>query len=350
MSTESVWPAIDELAVEWGASPLVQYFLSEHPSNEEAASEITEALKNMQAGTSLLTEAPLATAMWEPLAMQLGLVQVTEPVRNYLRKVAPLGHLVESTLGWVRARLPLYPNIPAPQMASRGFRRSEEYGKRIAWRSQLLAAGLERYPSPPAVAQQLQLGSSADDAAHSLLEALSSSTEWVNYANLAQSLTDEDLVILKSSREKINVLLNPHNVDNYEDSRMERRHVFRMDRVKDVVAELTGIPRQFADAFEEVDNLIDRVIVNVHGQLVVYGHPKKIVPEQLELDGRFVSFNYTGEAVPTKGDLLRLEDPLVSDVVVVDGLSFQFHQDEGTLFSYTAERLPDSSHAFLLDE
>jgi hypothetical protein len=348
VATELVWPAVDELAAAWCVSPLVEYFLSEHPANENADSEITEALKNLQAGTGLLTEAPLVTTMWEPLAMQFPLVQMTNSVQNYLRKVAALGHLVESTVGFVRSRLPLYPKIPAPQMASRGFRRSEEYGKRIAWRSQLLAAGLESYPSPPGVTQQLQLSSSAaDDAAQSLLEALRASAEWVNYKNLAESLTEEDRAVLKSSREKINVLLNPRNIDQYEDARMERRHAFRIERVKEVVEEMTGVPREFADAFESIDDLIDRAIVNVHGQLVVYGRPKTLIPEQLEMNGRFVSFNSTGDAVSSTGDLIRLEDPLVPDVLVVDGFSFQSNQDEGVLLSYTAERLPASTQAFL---
>ena len=127
---------------------------------------------------------------------------------------------------------------------------------------------------------------------------------------------------------------------------MERRHAFRIDRVKEVVEELTGVPRQFADAFESVDDLIDHAIVNVHGQLVVYGQPKTIVPEQLEIDGRFVAFNYAGDTVPMTGDIIRLADPLVSDALVIDGQSFQFNQDEGSRFSYTAERLPASSQAF----
>jgi hypothetical protein len=325
--------------------------LTEHPANEQAGGEITEALKNMQAGSGLLTEAPLATAMWEPLAEQFPLVQMTEPLRGFLRKVAPLGHAVESTVGWVRARLPLYPNIPAPQMASRGYRRSEEYGKRMAWRSQLLAAGLESYASPPGIAQQLQINAgTAGDAARSLLEALKSSDEWLNFVALAKALRDEDRAALKSSREKINVVLNPRNVDQYEDSRMERRHAFRMDRVKQVVEELSGVPREFADAFESVDDLIDRAIVNVHGQLVVYGPPKTIVPRQLELDGSFVAFNYAGDTAVTTGDLIRLADPLVSDVLMIDGQSFQFSQDEGSRMSYTAKRLPASSRAFLSAE
>ena len=348
MATEKVWPAVEALAAVWSASPLVQYFLSEHPSNVQAAGDITEALKNMQAGTALLTEAPLATAMWEPLAMQLPIVQMTESIRTFLQKVAPLGHSVESTIAWIRSRLPLYPNIPAPQMASRGFRRSEELGKRMAWRSQLLAAGLGGYQSPPGVTSQLQLkDATCDDAARLLLEALVTSSEWVHFEELTQALSDDDLAALKASREQINVLLNPRNVDQYEDSRMERRNAFRMDRVQEVVGQLTGVPRDYADAFEQVDDLIDRAVVNVHGQLVVYGRPKTISPRRLEKDGRFVAFEYAGDTVPMTGDIIRLTDPLVPDVLVVDGFSFQFNQDEGSVSSYTAERLPASSQAFL---
>ena len=71
MATEDIWPAVQALAATWSGSPLVEAFLSRHPARTDSEDAVTEALRNLQAGTNALTEAPLVTMAWEQLA-QLG--------------------------------------------------------------------------------------------------------------------------------------------------------------------------------------------------------------------------------------------------------------------------------------
>jgi hypothetical protein len=350
VATKDVWPVVAQLADVWSQSELVQEFLAQHPERTDDTGAVTEALRNMQAGTWLLTEAPLLTTMWEPLAAQLPLVQVNDELRAYLRTVQPLGQVLESTVCWVRSRMPLYPHIPAPQFASRGYRRTEKAGKRLSWRQQCLAAGLEAEPSPPAVARILHLDEAVvASVSNEVLRTLMSSEEWESYASLTESLTTDDLDALADARRRVNVLLNPRNVNEYENSRMERRHAYRREQVQNVVDALEGTPKHLAIAFEAIDDLIDHALVNVHGQLVVSGSPTSVEPEALEVDGIEVSFRYSGDIAPGVGSSVRLSDPLVPEVVLISDIGFQFGQPDFNGLKYRGKRLPSSEHAFATD-
>lgn len=348
MATEDVWPAVEQLAEVWKTSELVQKFLEQHPEHSDDTGSVTEGLRNIQAGSTLLTNMPLVTVMWEPLSAQLPLVQLTPELSAHLRFIAPLGHAVESTVGWVRSRLPLYPRIPVPQFASRGFRRSEELGQRLSWRQQVLDSGLNDESAPPGVALILGIGQATiQSASEDVLRAISSSAEWQRYSSIVDALTDEDIAILNAARNRVGVLLNPKKVDAYEPEQMERRHSFRREQVAAVVSELHDRPKELADAFDDIDTLIDQALVNVHGQLVVVGRPGTIVATNLEVDGKKVSFKYEGSDAPGEGGLLRLDDPLVPEVVLTDGMGFGFSQNEGSWLKFTGLRLPGTQNAFL---
>ena len=348
MATEDIWPAVERLAAVWSGSELVQEFLARHPARTDATDSVTESLRNLQAGTWVLTQMPLVTAMWEPLAAQQPLVQLTDELRSYLRTVAPLGLAVESMVCWARSRLPLYPKIPVPQFSSRGFRRTEEFGTRLSWRQQCLASGLEIDAAPPGVANILKIGEAAlQSSSQDVLEVLMSSTEWQTYSDLASTMTAADVEVLDAARRRVGVLLNPTKVNEYEDARMERRHAYRKQQVQLVVDELEGRPRELADAFDVIDDLIDHALVNVHGQLVVSGKPPIIDPADLEVEGAQVSFRFHGDNAPGVGESTRLNDVLVPGLVLIDGISFQFGQSEGGWIAYTGQRLPGSQDAFL---
>jgi hypothetical protein len=219
VATEDIWPAIEHLAEVWGASELVQRFLDQHPAQTDDTGIVPEALRNIQASTTLITMMPLVTTMWEAIAEQesVPFVQVTDELRAYLRAITPIGHAVEITVSWVRSRLPLYPRIPVPQFASRGFRRTEEAGDRLSWRPPHLIAGLASEPMPPGVGTLLAIDDPTIAAASErVLDSLVSSAEWQRYSELVDTLTDEDVEILDTARHRVGVLLNPKIVNEYE--------------------------------------------------------------------------------------------------------------------------------------
>jgi hypothetical protein len=347
MATDDIWPAVRALAGTWSASPVVDTFLAHHPAHNNSDNAVVEALRNMQAGWNVLTETPLSTGTWEQLAQQTPLVQLTGEVRGYLRQIAPLGHALESTVGWVRSRLPLYPGIPVPQFSPRGYRRSPEFSLRMPWAQPALQASLQAEPTPPSVAHLLGLGEhEVLGSAQNLVTAMIDSAEWQRYADIAAALTDEDREVLDAARHRVGVLLNPRRVNEYEDARNERRNAFRRERVAEVVADLVGRPRELADAFDRIDDLIDRALVNIHGQLVVRGDVPVIEPLDLELDGPQANFDYEGDDSFGVGESVRLNDSMAAGAYRIDSMKLRFGEFEGLRMSFTAQRLPGTANAF----
>lgn len=347
MSTQDVWPAVQALAATWSGSPIVQTFLARHPAHNDSDDVVTEALRNLQGGATVLTETPLLTSAWEQVAQQVPSVQLTGEVRDYLRMIAPVGHAVESTVGWVRSRLPLYPAIPVPQFSPRGYRRSPEYSRRLPWSQPILQANLQAEPAPPSVAVMLGLGNhEVLSTAHNVVAAFADSAEWQRYADLTAALTEQDRNVLDDARHRVGVLLNPRLVNEYEPARNERRNQYRQQRVAEVIAELDGRPKELAEAFDAIDDLIDHALINIHGQLVVRGDVPLIQPINLELDGPQASFEFDGDESFGVGESVRLDDPLAIGAYRIDGMGFNFGQFEGLKMSYTAQRLPAAENAF----
>lgn len=347
MPTKDVWPAVQALAATWSGSPLVQTFLARHPAHSDSDNAVTEALRNLQGGFTVLTETPLWTSAWEQIARQAPSVQLTDEVRGYLRTIAPLGHAVEFTVGWVRSRLPLYPAIPVPQFSPRGYRRSQEYSRRMPWIQPILQANLQAEPAPPSVA--VTLGLDANEilsAARDVVAAFAGSAEWERYADLAVALTEQDQTVLDDARHRVGVLLNPRLINEYEPARNERRNQYRQQRVAEVIAELDGRPKELAQAFDAIDDLIDHALINIHGQLVVRGDVPLIQPINLELDGPQASFEFDGDGAFGVGESVRLDDPLAVGAYRIDGMGFSFGQFEDLKMSYTAQRLPATENAF----
>lgn len=56
MPTEDIWPAVQALASTWSGSPLVQTFLARHPAHNDSDNVVTEAMRNLQGGVTVLTE------------------------------------------------------------------------------------------------------------------------------------------------------------------------------------------------------------------------------------------------------------------------------------------------------
>ncbi len=318
MPTEDIWPAAQALAATWSGSPLVQTFLACHPAYNDSDDVVTEALRSLQGGATVLTETPLWTSTWEQVAQQVPSVQLTAEVRDYLRTIAPLGHAVESVVGWVRSRLPLYPAIPVPQFSPRGYRRSPEYSRQLPWSQPILQANLQAEPAPPFVAVMLGLdGHEVLNGAQDVVAAFIDSAEWQRYAGLAAALTEQDRQVLDDARHRVGVLLNPRLVNEYEPARNERRNQYRRQRVAEVIAELYGRPKELADAFDAIDDLIDRALVNIHGQLVVRGDVPLIQPTNVELYGPQASFEFDGDEPFGVGESVRLDDPMAMGAYLI---------------------------------
>jgi hypothetical protein len=351
MSTAEVWAAVQQLAAEWSKSPLVQRLAAALPPNDPPAGDLTTALQNMDAGLSGVVSAdPLLTTMWEQLADQLPLVTVTPEVRRVVRSLVPIGHAVEWSVGWLRSRIPGYPLIPTPQLAARGLRRCEEYGDRLPWRRQMIQAGLQYQPSPSGVvARHLRLSSTAeiDTATVRLAGALSGAPEWQDFARLSSHLEHGDRVALRAARKQLTPLLTADAVDAFEPETMHRRQQFRRERTDEAIEALAGRPREFADAFARLDDLIDLVAINILGQLACFGTPMLVdTVEIVELTPDRIRFIDHTDSFPHLGALIRLSDPLARDVIRIDSIAMSSDQISQMVMSVGGQRLSETAEAF----
>lgn len=126
-----------------------------------------------------------------------------------------------------------------------------------------------------------------------------------------------------------------------------RRERFRIDQVHAVFQALEGRPREFADAFERVDDLIDLVVINVLGQVVACGTPTVVdAIDGLEIDPVEVRFVNSGHAHVMPGRLIGLSDPLVPEVIIVDSWTMTDDSTTGIVMSHRGRHLAGSQAAF----
>jgi hypothetical protein len=351
MSSAEVWTAVQKLATEWSKSPLVQRLTAALPPNGPPPSDVTTALEYMDAGLSGVVSAdPLLTTMWEQLADQLPIVRVTPDVRQFMRSVIPVGHAVEWSVAWLRSRIPGYPLISTPQLAARGIRRCEEYGDRLPWRRQMMQAGLQYKSNPSGLsARHLQLSSTAeiDSATVQLANALSGALEWQDFRRLSIELDESDRNALREACKQVTTLSSTDAVDAFEPETMYRRQQFRRECTEEAIEALTGRPREFADAFARLDDLIDLVAIDILGQISCFGNPANIgAVEIVEITPDRVRFLDTSDSFPHLGGLVRLSEPLVRDVIRIDSISVSSDQISQTVVTVDGQRMRGSVNAF----
>ncbi len=302
----------------------------------------------LDAGTGLPSSMPFLNVGWEMMLVQLPGVSLTDPVRNFLRQASAIGYGMEVIVGWVRSRLPMFPMIPVPQLASKAGRTSLEELRRMPWRRQMLQAGLHLRSVPPIeMLRGLEIAEteSLRAAIDGLVGALRASEEWVDFEKCARELHPEDKQILVEAKTEVNSLLSESRVGAYEPGRVARRGEFREETVRGVVERLTGRPRDFADAFSKVDDLIDLCVLELPGQIVSYGLPRRVDDaHEIEIEDGFVTFAELEAAAMSKpGNLVVITDPLLKgDVVQVTKMTFSFGR-AGNKNSYGGRRLKDSA-------
>ncbi|ORI21525.1 hypothetical protein [Rhodococcus sp. 1168] len=351
MTTASTWAATRQLAEAWSRSPIVQDYTAQLPANNPSDRGIPEMLRNIDSSTGLVSHEPLIPNKWELMASELPFVDLNvRGGRQFLEDARPIGFAAERNTAWIRSRLPRFPLIPTPQLGRHTHRTSNELGQGLGWRREAMTGGLQLLSAPPGVSELLRIDKrSHDTAIVALADALADTPEWAKFAELSARLTPDDRRALSEARKTLTPLLCEAAVTAFEPDRMLRREQYRKDTVASVVDQLAGTPAEFALAFDEIDELIDLVSLSVLGQLIAYGGPRVIVdPQNLEREGQNLTFSSPTTSIG-RAALLKFDDPMVADCVLVTG--FSFHSDEtGDVHdSYSAVILPNSRDS-LLDE
>lgn len=351
MSKQNLWFAVDAFSDALKGSSLIQEFVEKLPRHKTPSDEISEALMRLDAGTGMPTSFPLHNVHWENALRQLPGFHMLPEVEQFLARSRAIGFGMEVIVSWVRSRLPMFPLIPVPQLASKASRTSEEIRFRMPWRKQFLQSGLQLQQvisDEMLRSMHVEDVSSLKETVYGLTDALQSSDEWTTFRMLAEGLSVEDRQVLKAAKSEVNRRLSDGHVDAYEPGRVIRRGELRDEIVRSVVEGLDGMPRDFADAFTAVDDLIDLCVLDLPGQLVAYGLPPCLDhAQEVEIEDGTVAFaEVEVPAIRSAGSLVVLKDSLLrGDVVIVTSMRISFGKS-GNRNSYGGRRLYQSSQVW----
>lgn len=353
-----IWSEVARLADVWTNLPLMRRFAAPLPrNNPHARSGLTGLLQHMSAAGGMIDSRPLRLGSDVP--MMLTVVPEDAPstrpgeLETWLNDAQIVEAAHRETVAWLRSRLPGYPLMPTPHLASGTHLTTDEFTYRLAWSRKQLRDGLQlrNASAGPAIA----LGASSHIAAESvralrdLAGALIASEEFQRLGHATASLSPADRASLAASRREVTAALAPSAVDAHEPDLAIARFNFRREVVQSARSALTGSPREYVDAFEMADRMIETICSDIFGQFAVYG---------VGVISDVCNLSVNAESEPTvefmvaesldlhQGAVVWLDDPLVSDAVLLTRTSFAFNQVEGARVIANGSILRGTSEAW----
>ncbi|MEV7782761.1 hypothetical protein [Kitasatospora sp. NPDC088351] len=356
MDNTALWTAVTQQADVWKSLVLVQEFASRLPRNSAVAnSGVPGRLQLMQASGAEIAGTPLRLThivnMFSQLPSGFDDVSYDEAQwQNWHRLAGAVEAAHRHTIAWLRSRMPGYPQLPAPQLTPGTVLTTTEFTYRLAWQPDELAAGLQRQ-DVPRVGQQLQAGPAQiralAETARALAAALQASREWQRLETARSRLDADARAALLQARARLKERLAPAALDAHEPSRVMARHNYRTVVQDEEIDALTGPARDFADAFEHANTLVETAASDVFGQLAIYGAPSALgTVTGIDLEPgtpRIAHFTYDGDLWPHPGQLVQIDDALVKETCRLSGTSFSITQGSQASSRLSAEILPGTA-------
>lgn len=349
-TSPDLWAAIWNLADSWSQTPLVQEIAATLPRNQplkkrgDSAVGISALLQHldMRAGSMmkpLMYASRIPALLNQPLLSGFGMPAIDQDeLREWLEAAAKLERAHRVTLGWLRASLAGYPILRAPQLARSTPLTTEEMTTRYIWSKEEFASGLNQLPAPPSVPDLLGADSigalELDEAARQVSRALTTSRAWVDFHDAHQSLNDDTKEALRAAKRELQQRLSDEALDDHEPNLALPRAEYRSHTMTEVVHSLAGPERIYADAFGEVDRLLDLTMGDIFGELLLFGEPSRVHVFNVEtpMPGEpRVGFQTgpTGAFLST-GQVVWLTTDAVTDAVRIELHSIKMDQAEGT--------------------
>ncbi|WP_037624140.1 hypothetical protein [Streptomyces aureus] len=327
MTDTAVWQAVSQQADAWAALPIVQEFAHQLPRNSsDPTCGVPGKLQHMQAGGADVSGLPLRLSREVHMFDQLPNLAPDIPLDPaqwgaWRQAAARIEAAHRTTIAWLRSRMPGYPQLPAPQLAPGTALTTTEFTRRLAWQPGERAAGFQMKNLPPQATSTLQATAgqtrTLQESARALAAALQASQPWQQLAAARQALDEASRRELTAARARLKQRLSGAAVDAHATSRVLSRHNYRCTVLDEELATLTGPARQFADAFDNADKLVELAASDVFGQLALYGGPL-LVQNVTDIDFepgtlRHVHFSVDTDHWFNTGELIQIDDPLVAD-------------------------------------
>lgn len=365
ISTE-LWASIWRLAEAWSQTPVVRVIAATLPRNRplhergDKAVGIPALVQHLEGRAGMIMK-PLMYAsripalLGQPLLAGFGMPAVDqEELNKWLQVAAKLEGAHRITLGWLRSSLAGYPILRAPQLAPSTPLTTGEMTPRYIWLKEEFASGLNQRAAPPSVPDLLgadSMGASQlDQAARDVSQALTKSQAWVDFANALPALDDDAKEALRAARRELKERLSADALDDHEPNLALPRAEYRSHTMNEVVESISGPARVYADAFGEVDRLLDLVMGDVFGELVLFGAPWRIPVFNVETPTpREPIVGFETEPIGpflATGQVVWLTTETVADAVRIEFHTMKMHQAEGMQDHFEARVLIKTGQAW----
>jgi len=348
-TSTDLWAATWRLAEAWSQSPRVQEIAATLPRNQPLGKQGVKAVgipalvQHLDAVAGMMMK-PLMYAsripalLSQPVLAGFGMPAVDQDeLRDWLQKAGNLERAHRVTLGWLRASLAGYPLLRAPQLAPSTPLTTDEMTTRYIWSKEEFTSGLNQLPAPPMVPDLLGADPKGalelDEAAREVGRALEKSQAWVDFYGALHSLDDDAKEALRAARRELTKRLSAEALDDHEPNLALPRAEYRSHTMTEVIESLTGPARVYADAFGEVDRLLDLTMGDIFGELVLFGQPWRVPVFNVETPTPgepIVGFETQPiGAFLNTGQILWLKNEAVTDAVRVELHSMRMDQVEG---------------------
>ncbi|MFE7721529.1 hypothetical protein ACFU44_21075 [Nocardia rhizosphaerihabitans] len=341
MSTVAVWESLDAMAAAWRRSGYVAGMAAELPPNRRSGRLLPAIAKFEERGHE---------AESNPLQIYKAFPHMGLPIDNATAKFMSDSERVERALVtavcWIRSRLPRYPNIPAPQLANKSFHMAVGSNFNIPWSKEVFAAGFQFQSAPEQLNYALNI--SVVPEVVGLAGQLAQTPEWIKFGEALDNVDSGARRELINARKRLTNKVQEIEGGGLpsDDPRITLNQ--RKAVTREVIEELSGNARNFADAFSAVDDLINLVTVEVFSQLIAFGRPSALSEARdIEMDpgppavARFNSFESAHI-----GRLYWVNHPLIRDVIQIDQVFLGADVVHGTRLHYSGKILTGTGRAW----
>lgn len=357
MTTKEVWRSLANLADAWRQTDVLDRFARELPDNSlQRLHGLPGILQTLQAGG--LAGNPLLLAGYIPAAVSVSPEIDEQQLRamhgDWLDAAVRAEAAHRLTIAWLRARLPGYPTLPAPQLAPGAPLTNPEFSYRIIWQPGERGGQLHLRDVPDEIAEALRADTTIarilTQATRDVAGALGETPEWAALADAAGALDDNARSVLRAARSSARERLAPAAVDAHEPHLTLRRNAYREHVIREELDGLTGSARAYANAFDAADGLVEIAASNVFGQLVCYDLRTMTVTDLEIIPGPNSTVRYETPDImpdmPRPGAIAWLDDPLVPDAVQIRHVTMSLDPTGQTPLSVTASVLAGTAAAW----
>lgn len=126
---------------------------------------------------------------------------------------------------------------------------------------------------------------------------------------------------LRQTRARLRQRLSDALIDAHEPTKALERHHYRCAVLTDEIEQLTGSAREFTDAFDAAERLVELAASDVFGQLAIHGCPLLLQHATgIDLEPgtpRRAHFTVPYDPWLDTGELIQIDDPLVTDTCLL---------------------------------